>query len=297
MYIAEIAPGRLRAGWSPSASSTWWRASWSPTSRTTSSRRRVGGPESRAWRSMLGVPALPAALFFLFLRNIPESPRWLVKQHRRDEATAVLRPARAARPPGRSWRRSRSRSTRRRWPPTSRSSRASTAGPSCSPSWSPAFNQLVGHQRAHLLHRRHLRHGGRRARERPAAVGHHRLHQPGLHHGRHDGHRPLRPAAAAADRRRSAWPPAWACRGLAFATRLGGTLVLGSLHRLHRLLRLLAGSGDLGLPQRDLPEPRAGPRPGAGQLHPLVLGGGRELDLPGDRRGVGRPRPSRSSPR
>jgi sugar porter (SP) family MFS transporter len=50
----------------------------------------VGGPESEAWRTMLGVPALPAALFYLFLRNIPESPRWLVKQHRRDEATAIL---------------------------------------------------------------------------------------------------------------------------------------------------------------------------------------------------------------
>lgn len=50
----------------------------------------LGGPESEAWRAMLGVPAIPAALFYLFLRGIPESPRWLVKQHRRDEATAIL---------------------------------------------------------------------------------------------------------------------------------------------------------------------------------------------------------------
>lgn len=50
----------------------------------------LGGPESEAWRAMLGVPAVPAALFYLFLRGIPESPRWLVKRHRRDEAAAIL---------------------------------------------------------------------------------------------------------------------------------------------------------------------------------------------------------------
>ena len=35
---------------------------------------------------MLGIAALPAALFFVLVLRIPESPRWLVKQHRRDEA-------------------------------------------------------------------------------------------------------------------------------------------------------------------------------------------------------------------
>jgi sugar porter (SP) family MFS transporter len=51
----------------------------------------AGGPETQAWRWMLGIPAVPAALFFGLLLRIPESPRWLVKQHRRDEAAAVLR--------------------------------------------------------------------------------------------------------------------------------------------------------------------------------------------------------------
>src|SRR4029077_13629976 len=51
----------------------------------------VGGPESKAWRVMLGIAAVPAVLFFVFVRRIPESPRWLVKQHRREEATEVLR--------------------------------------------------------------------------------------------------------------------------------------------------------------------------------------------------------------
>lgn len=50
----------------------------------------VGGPETPAWRWMLGMPAAPAALFFLLLAGITESPRWLVKQHRLAEALAVL---------------------------------------------------------------------------------------------------------------------------------------------------------------------------------------------------------------
>jgi MFS transporter, SP family, xylose:H+ symportor len=51
----------------------------------------LGGAATSAWRWMLGIAAVPAVLFFVFLLRIPESPRWLVKQHRRDEAADVLR--------------------------------------------------------------------------------------------------------------------------------------------------------------------------------------------------------------
>jgi SP family arabinose:H+ symporter-like MFS transporter len=42
------------------------------------------------WRWELGIIAIPAALFFLMLFGIPESPRWLVKQGRVPEAAVIL---------------------------------------------------------------------------------------------------------------------------------------------------------------------------------------------------------------
>jgi SP family xylose:H+ symportor-like MFS transporter len=58
----------------------------------------VGGPETHAWRWMLGIAAVPAVMFFVFVLRIPESPRWLVKEHRRDEAAQVLRAMGTERP-------------------------------------------------------------------------------------------------------------------------------------------------------------------------------------------------------
>jgi MFS transporter, SP family, xylose:H+ symportor len=91
MYIAEIAPAAMRgrlvalsqfnvvAGILAAYLSNYVIAA------------TVGGPESGAWRVMLGIAAVPAALFYVLVRRIPESPRWLVKQHRHEEATEVLR--------------------------------------------------------------------------------------------------------------------------------------------------------------------------------------------------------------
>lgn len=43
-----------------------------------------------AWRWMLGIMIIPAALFAILLRFIPESPRWLVLNNRDEEAKAVF---------------------------------------------------------------------------------------------------------------------------------------------------------------------------------------------------------------
>ncbi len=43
------------------------------------------------WRLMLGVGAVPAIVYFLLLFAVPESPRWLVRRSREEEALAVLR--------------------------------------------------------------------------------------------------------------------------------------------------------------------------------------------------------------
>lgn len=43
-----------------------------------------------AWRWMLGVQAIPAIIFLFLLFVIPESPRWLMKRFKTDEARQVL---------------------------------------------------------------------------------------------------------------------------------------------------------------------------------------------------------------
>jgi sugar porter (SP) family MFS transporter len=97
MYIAEISPpharGRLVAmsQWNIVAGLLVAEMSNYVIARLTTSV--VGGVEivdPSAWRWMLGVVAVPAVLFLFLLLPIPESPRWLVKRHRREEALDVL---------------------------------------------------------------------------------------------------------------------------------------------------------------------------------------------------------------
>ena len=89
MYIAEISPGHLRGrlvglnqlnvvlGILLSFVSNYFIAQW------------VTGPD--AWRWMLGIVAVPSVVFFLLTFGIPESPRWLVRASRIEEARRVLR--------------------------------------------------------------------------------------------------------------------------------------------------------------------------------------------------------------
>ena len=48
------------------------------------------GVSDEAWRWMLGVQAFPALIFFVMVFLVPESPRWLVKNHEPDAAKKVL---------------------------------------------------------------------------------------------------------------------------------------------------------------------------------------------------------------
>jgi MFS transporter, SP family, xylose:H+ symportor len=87
MYIAEISPARYRGrlvaitqfnivlGILLAYLSNWLIGTY------------VGPGE---WRWMLGVQAVPSAIFFLLLFTTPQSPRWLIAQGRLDEARAVL---------------------------------------------------------------------------------------------------------------------------------------------------------------------------------------------------------------
>jgi MFS family permease len=51
----------------------------------------TGASQVLDWRWMIGIASAPAALFLLLMLPAPESPRWLVKVDRTDEARDNLR--------------------------------------------------------------------------------------------------------------------------------------------------------------------------------------------------------------
>lgn len=86
MYIAEIAPGRLRGRLVAVAQ---FNIVIGILIAFFSNYMLVDIGDNN-WRWMFGVMAFPAALFFLLLFFVPESPRWLVKQQLVDKARSVL---------------------------------------------------------------------------------------------------------------------------------------------------------------------------------------------------------------
>ena len=50
----------------------------------------LNGISEESWRWMLGVQAIPSLLYFSLVFRVPESPRWLMKQKREEEARRVL---------------------------------------------------------------------------------------------------------------------------------------------------------------------------------------------------------------
>lgn len=51
----------------------------------------LSGIGDNDWRWMLGVQAIPATIYTLFVFTIPESPRWLISQSRVEEARKVMK--------------------------------------------------------------------------------------------------------------------------------------------------------------------------------------------------------------
>lgn len=86
MYIAEIAPGRIRGRLVAVAQFNIVVGILV----AFFSNYMLVDVGANNWRWMFGVMAFPAALFFVLLFFVPESPRWLVKQKLIDKARAVL---------------------------------------------------------------------------------------------------------------------------------------------------------------------------------------------------------------
>jgi sugar porter (SP) family MFS transporter len=86
MYIAEISPARLRGRL---VAVTQFNIVAGIVVAFFSNYMLIDIGENN-WRWMFGVQAVPALAFFLLLFLVPQSPRWLVKKRRLEEARSVL---------------------------------------------------------------------------------------------------------------------------------------------------------------------------------------------------------------
>jgi SP family sugar porter-like MFS transporter len=101
MYISEIAPAELRGRLVSVnqltivigvvlAQAVNWAIARNLPADFTGEQILHGWYGQVGWRWMFAAEAIPAALFFLLMFIVPESPRWLVKNGRRDAATRIL---------------------------------------------------------------------------------------------------------------------------------------------------------------------------------------------------------------
>lgn len=100
LYISEFAPSRMRGtmvslyqlaltiGIVIAYFSNAYLVSHADAHFTSAGLQQVFSAE--VWRAMLGLGALPAAIFLLSLLAVPESPRWLLLQNRVQEAKTIL---------------------------------------------------------------------------------------------------------------------------------------------------------------------------------------------------------------
>lgn len=86
MYISEIAPAKLRGR----LAGSFQLNIVAGICIAYMTNYLFVGLGDEAWRWMLGVMVIPAVLFWIFLRSIPESPRWLILNGRDAEAIPVM---------------------------------------------------------------------------------------------------------------------------------------------------------------------------------------------------------------
>lgn len=99
IYIAEIAPAHLRGrmvsvnqfniviGFSAAYFANYYILQLSQSGSDLAINL---GIDQFAWRWMLGLEALPAALYFFFMMLVPESPRWLVLEGHTERARDIM---------------------------------------------------------------------------------------------------------------------------------------------------------------------------------------------------------------
>ncbi len=101
MYIAEVAPAAMRGrlvsvnqltiviGVLAAQIINWSLVRGLPAGATDEFIRNSWFGQA-GWRWMFGLTAVPAVFFFLGMLGVPESPRWLAKNHRPEQALAIL---------------------------------------------------------------------------------------------------------------------------------------------------------------------------------------------------------------
>lgn len=99
IYIAEISPAHLRGrmvsvnqlniviGFSAAYFANYFILGASQSGSEFASSFEL---DEHAWRWMLGLEMLPAALYFIFMLIVPESPRWLILENRVDQAREIM---------------------------------------------------------------------------------------------------------------------------------------------------------------------------------------------------------------
>ena len=99
IYIAELSPARLRGrmvsvnqlniviGFSAAYFVNYFLLQASQSGQPWVAAIRL---DEMAWRWMLGIEAIPAAIYFFAMMLVPESPRWLVLHGRDEEARNIL---------------------------------------------------------------------------------------------------------------------------------------------------------------------------------------------------------------